>query len=103
MAAIECSLIAMMKTITDSPHGAEILDMKNSLAGDLAAVWRDALRQSFGAAIAAEAARNKVDLAARGLIGDGACRPAARRARRHEVAGRDRGRTARKARAGWSR
>ena len=38
MAAIECSLIAMMKTIRDSPHGAEILDMKNSLAGDLAAV-----------------------------------------------------------------
>ena len=47
MAAIECSLIAMMKTITDSPHGAEILDMKNSLASDLTAVWRDALRQSI--------------------------------------------------------
>ena len=67
MAAIECSLIAMMKTISDSPHGAEILDMKNSLAGDLAAVWRTALSQSFGAAIADEARRNKVDLAARGL------------------------------------
>jgi AcrR family transcriptional regulator len=70
MAAIECSLIALMKTITDSPHGAEIIDMKNSLASDLAAVWRDALRQSFGAAIAAEAARNEVDLAARSLTAD---------------------------------
>jgi len=67
MAAIECSLIAMMETIRNSPHGAEILDMKNSLASDLAAVWRDTLRQSFGAAIAEEAARNKVDLDARGL------------------------------------
>jgi len=67
LAAIECSLIAMMETIRNSPHGAEILDMKNSLAGDLAVVWRDRLRQSFGAAIAAEASRNKLDLAARGL------------------------------------
>jgi AcrR family transcriptional regulator len=67
LAAIECSLIAMMETIRNSPHGAEILDMKNSLAGDLAVVWRDGLRQSFGAAIAAEASRNKLDLAARGL------------------------------------
>jgi AcrR family transcriptional regulator len=67
MAAIERSLIAMMERIRNSPHGAEILDMKNSLAGDLAAVWRDALSQSFGAAIAAEASRNEVDLGARGL------------------------------------
>jgi AcrR family transcriptional regulator len=67
LAAIECSLISMMETIRNSPHGAEILDMKNSLAGDLAVVWRDGLRQSFGAAIAAEASRNKLDLAARGL------------------------------------
>lgn len=71
MAAIECSLIAMMERIRNSPHGAEILDMKNSLAGDLAAVWRDALSQSFGAAIAAEASRNKVDLSARGLTAAG--------------------------------
>ena len=67
MAAIECSLIAMMENIRNSPHGAEILDMKNSLAGDLAAVWRDSLRQSFGSAIAAEASRNRIELAARGL------------------------------------
>src|SRR5690349_14142592 len=29
--AIDCSLISMMKTIMDSPHGAEILDRKNTL------------------------------------------------------------------------
>jgi AcrR family transcriptional regulator len=70
LAAIECSLIAMMKTITDSPHGAELIDHKNSLAADLAAVWRDRLRRSFGRAVIAEAKRNRVNLAARGLTAE---------------------------------
>jgi len=70
MAAIECSLISMMKTIMDSPHGAEILDRKNSLAADLAADWRGELIGTFRQAIAAEAERNKVDLAARGLTAE---------------------------------
>ena len=67
LAAIDRSLIALMKQIMDSPHGAEILDMKNSLAGDLHAVWREQLRSHFTAAIAAEASRNEIDLAASGL------------------------------------
>ena len=71
MGAIENSLIAMMKTISDSPHGAELLDMKNSLAADLAAGWREKLGKSFGAAIATEAGRNNADLAARGLTAAG--------------------------------
>jgi len=70
LAAIERSLIAMMKTITDSPHGAELLDHKNTLAADLATLWRDRLRQSFRKAMLAEAKRNEVDLAARGLTAD---------------------------------
>jgi AcrR family transcriptional regulator len=70
MAAIECSLISMMKTIMESPHGAEILDRKNSLAADLAADWRGELIGTFRQAIAAEAERNKVDLAARGLTAE---------------------------------
>ena len=41
LAAIDRSLIAMMKTIIESPHGAELLDHKNTLAADLAALWRD--------------------------------------------------------------
>lgn len=67
MASIDCSLIALMATISESSHGAELLDMKNSLAGDLAAVWRDKLAVAFAQAIATEADRNEVDLAARGL------------------------------------
>ena len=43
---------------------------KNSLAADLAAVWRDELTRTFREAIVAEAARNKVDLAARGLTAE---------------------------------
>jgi AcrR family transcriptional regulator len=67
MAAIECSLIALMKPVLESPHGAELLDMKNTLAGDLAAMWRERLGKAFADAIAAEALRSGVDLAARGL------------------------------------
>jgi AcrR family transcriptional regulator len=70
MGAIECSLISMMKRIMDSPHGAEILDRKNTLANDLAAVWRSKLRQTFRKAVLAEASRNKVDLEARGLTAE---------------------------------
>ena len=44
-AMIEACLIAMMQTIAESPHGAEILDMKSSLAGDLACDWRSRLEQ----------------------------------------------------------
>jgi hypothetical protein len=57
----------MMKTITDSPHGAELLDRKNTLANDLGAVWRGRLSEMFRRAILAEAESNKIDLAARGL------------------------------------
>jgi AcrR family transcriptional regulator len=67
MAAIERALIGMMKAIMESPHGAEILDHKNTLAGDLAAEWRSRLRQTFCKAVLAEAKRSNVDLTARGL------------------------------------
>jgi AcrR family transcriptional regulator len=68
--AIDRSLIAMMKSIMDSPHGAEILDRKNTLANDLASVWRSRLEKTFRAAILAEAKRNEVDLKARGLTAE---------------------------------
>jgi AcrR family transcriptional regulator len=67
LAAIDNSLIALMKTIMDSPHGDEILDRKNTLASDLHGAWRGKLTRSFCKAILAEASRNNVDLKARGL------------------------------------
>lgn len=69
--AIETALISMMRQISESPHGAELLDMKNSLAGDIALVWRNDLVAVLAEAIAAEAADAGVDLAARGLSAAG--------------------------------
>lgn len=58
---------AMMHEIEVSPHGPELLDMRNSLAGDIIGRWRDELVEVLEQAIAAEAAANGTDLAARGL------------------------------------
>lgn len=65
--AVEKSLIEMMQSFAQSPHGAEILDMKNSLAGDLVTSWRQGLTAHLTEAIGAEAARTGADLAERGL------------------------------------
>ncbi|BCH21848.1 TetR family transcriptional regulator [Mesorhizobium sp. L-8-10] len=67
VAAIDKSLIGMMQPFAQSPHGAEILDMKNSLAGELMGAWRERLVGLLAEATAAEAARTGTDLAARGL------------------------------------
>jgi AcrR family transcriptional regulator len=67
MMMIEECLIAMMRHIAASPHGAEILDMKSRLAGDLHAAWRSRLGALVEEAVADEARRNGVDLQARGL------------------------------------
>lgn len=59
--------IDMMSEIEQSPHGAEILDMKNSLAGDLVAAGKADYAAVVEAAIAKEEERRGADLAARGL------------------------------------
>lgn len=64
---LETALFGTLCEIEATPHGPEILDMKNSLAGDLIAQWREEMDSALEAAIAAEAERNGVDLAARGL------------------------------------
>jgi AcrR family transcriptional regulator len=62
----EC-LFAMMARFASSPHGAEIIDMKGSLAGDLVGAWRARLGALIETAIGQEAARAGVDLGAQGL------------------------------------
>ncbi|MBB6412579.1 TetR/AcrR family transcriptional regulator [Mesorhizobium sangaii] len=64
--AIDEAFISMMSAVVASPHGAELLDMKSSL-GDLVGCWRGGLVEHIAAAIDGEAARNGVDLAAKGL------------------------------------
>ena len=66
MQAIDEALISMMRTVIASPHGAELLDMKSSLA-DLVGCWRDGLGAHIATAIENEARRNGTDLAAKGL------------------------------------
>lgn len=56
----------MMGGIEESPHGADILDMKNSLAGDIMATGRATMRARIEDTIAHEAQRRGADLEARG-------------------------------------
>ncbi len=67
---LEGSLFCMldhMTEIEESPHGAEILDMKNSLAADIVTGGRAELLGLIEAAIADEAQRRRVDLSDREL------------------------------------
>lgn len=57
----------MMREIEATPHGADLLDMKNSLAGDVMGEWRARLDAALARAIDAEARANGVDLEAKGL------------------------------------
>lgn len=68
--AIEHSFVALMRDIVMAPHGGELLDMKTTIAADLALGWRSALRGHFTGAIGAEAARRGCDLSARGLTAE---------------------------------
>jgi AcrR family transcriptional regulator len=64
--AIDAALISMMSAVAASPHGAELLDMKSSLA-DLVGCWRSGLVEHITTTVRSEAGRNGVDLAAKGL------------------------------------
>jgi hypothetical protein len=64
--AIDAALISMMGAVAASPHGAELLDLKSSLA-DLIGRWRADLFEHIAGAVESEARTNGVDLAAKGL------------------------------------
>ena len=66
MRAIDAALISMMSAVVASPHGAELLDMKSSLA-DLVGCWRGGLVEHIAATIEREVRQNGVDLAVKGL------------------------------------
>jgi AcrR family transcriptional regulator len=56
--AVSCTLDTVLE-IETSPHGAEILDMKGSLAADIVADGRARMHALFEAAISAEAQRSR--------------------------------------------
>ena len=64
---VERALFEIFNEIEASPHGPEIVDMRNSLAADVIARWRQDMEAAIAVEIDAEAVRNDVDLAARGL------------------------------------
>lgn len=64
-AMLEAGILGMVARIEDTPHGAEIMDMK-SLVADSIDGWQSRLRGMVAAELAAEAAQRRVDLAAVG-------------------------------------
>ena len=64
--SIHCAM-HMVDEVEKSPHGAEIMDMKNSLAGDIIASGRATMGELVEKAIDEEVARRGTDLAAKGL------------------------------------
>lgn len=67
LSAVADTLIDMIGSIKAAPHGAEILDMKNSLAADIVASWRQRMAELVAATIREEAERTGLDAAGRGL------------------------------------
>ncbi len=57
----------LLQPLEESPHGAEILDMQSSLAGDIIEEWRVEMVDLIAEAIEKDARANGVDLQARGL------------------------------------
>lgn len=66
-AAIDRGLLSLLDQVARSPHGAEIMDMKTSLAADIVGAWRTEMADLLADAICKEATRVGADLAARGL------------------------------------
>lgn len=67
LTGIEEAMIDVMCVITQSPHGAEILDLKNDLAGDLVENWHRSISKLFREAIEREMLETGTDLRQRGL------------------------------------
>ncbi len=57
----------ILKPIEASPHGSELYDMRNALAGDICARWREELCDALEKVVAQEVAASGADLTARGL------------------------------------
>lgn len=63
---LERSIFAMMEEFMRSPHGPEILDMKNQLAAEMLVGWKKTMAGFVAEALDRAARDSGVDLAARG-------------------------------------
>lgn len=55
--------VGALKPIVDTPHGAELFDLKQEIASDLGALWFDRLETCLSRAIAEAVRRGELDLA----------------------------------------
>jgi len=65
--SVDQGMITLMAKMNASPHGAELVDLKNEMAGGLLQSWHGKSVALFQKAIEVETRASGVDLAARGL------------------------------------
>jgi AcrR family transcriptional regulator len=70
-AMLEDAVYAMLARFQNSPHGAEVMDAKVNLAGDLVEEWVRGMIDMLEAALNREAQAGAIDLAARGYTARG--------------------------------
>jgi AcrR family transcriptional regulator len=61
-AALDAGVVAPMRRVQQSPHGAELFEVKQEIAGDLGQDWNATLEKSLGRALADAAAKGEIDL-----------------------------------------
>ena len=69
--AIDGVMLDMMRKIHESPHGEELLDLKNSALVDLVSGWHNAVSAIFRDAISFDARQRGVNLSERGISASG--------------------------------
>lgn len=62
VAALTVGVIDPMRRVQQSPHGAELFEVKQELAGDLGQDWNDVLEQNLDRALAAAQANSEIFL-----------------------------------------
>jgi len=68
--ALDVGILDHLTAISQSPHGAEILEQKRELTDDVIAGWRQRIAKALAKSLAAEAKTKEIDLRARGFSPD---------------------------------
>lgn len=67
IAALDAGVVAPLRRLQQSPHGAELFEVKQEIAGDLGQDWNTVLEQSLRRALTGALAKGEIDLGACGL------------------------------------
>lgn len=63
--ALDTAVVAPMRKLCQSPHGAELFEVKQELAGDLGQDWNTVLEQNLLRALSAAAVKGEISLEGR--------------------------------------